>query len=83
MFLLVGLIGLAYLIFSHTVDLANLPPVMLAASNAFGMFLVVIFLSHGLTAIPRTLWRYKNYKLKLKKLQFDASSLTRKKSNIQ
>lgn len=68
------------MIFSHRVDLAHLPPVLLAASNAFGMFLVVIFLSYGLTAIPRELWRNKNYKLKLKKLQFDASDLTRKKA---
>jgi hypothetical protein len=52
-FILIGLLGLAYLILSHRVDIANLPPVMLAASNAFGMLLVVIFLSHGLTAIPR------------------------------
>jgi hypothetical protein len=78
-FVLIGLLGLGYLLISHRVDLANLPPVMLAASNAFGMFLVVIFLSHGLTAIPRVLWRNKNYKLKLKKYQFDASNLMRKK----
>jgi hypothetical protein len=55
---------------------------MLAASNAFGMFLVVIFLSHGLTAIPRTLWRNKNYKLKLKKYQFEATNLMRKKKVV-
>jgi len=64
------------------VDLDNLPPVLIGASNAFGMFLVVIFLSHGLTAIPRQLWRNKNYKLKLKKFQFDASNVMRKKSSI-
>lgn len=81
-FLGVGLIGLGYLIISQRVDLKHLPPVMLAASNAFGMFLVVIFLSYGLTAIPRVLWRNKNYKLKLKKLQFDASNLMRKKSTV-
>ncbi len=55
---------------------------MLVASNAFGMFLVVIFLSHGLTAIPRALWRNRNYKLKLKKLQFDASNLMKKKLTV-
>jgi hypothetical protein len=46
------------------------------------MFLVVIFLSYGLTSIPRSLWRYKNYKLKLKKLQFNAALLTHKKNKI-
>lgn len=78
-FILIGVLGLGSLIISNTVDLANLPPVLLAASNAFGMFLVVIFLSFGLIAIPRQLWRGKNYKLRLKKLQFDVSSLKRKK----
>jgi hypothetical protein len=28
-------------------------PILMAASNAFGMFLVVIFLSYGLVAIPK------------------------------
>ncbi len=72
-FLLVGVLGLGSLIISNTVDLASLLPVLLAASNAFGMFLVVIFLSFGLIAIPRELWRGKNYKLRLKKLQFNVS----------
>lgn len=29
----------------------------MAASNAFGMFLVVILLSYGLVAVPKKLWR--------------------------
>jgi len=72
-FVAVGLLGLAYILISHKVNLAELPPLLLMVSNAFGMLLVVVFLSYGLTAIPRFLWRYKNYKLKLKKLQFSAS----------
>lgn len=79
----VGVLALGSLILSKKVDLAILLPVLLAASNAFGMFLVVIFLSYGLTAIPRTMWRYKNYKLKLKKLQFDAFSSHNKKGKVQ
>lgn len=46
--------------------MAKLPPVLLAASNAFGMMLVVIFLSYGLVSIPKTLWRFRNYEVKLK-----------------
>lgn len=82
MFAGVALLGLAYILISRKVNLAELPPVLLVVSNAFGMLLVVIFLSYGLTAIPRSLWRYKNYKLKLKKLQFNASSLMQKKSKV-
>ena len=55
---------------------------LLAASNAFGMFLLVIFLSYGITAIPRSMWRYQNYEVKLKKYQFDASSIVKKKEGI-
>lgn len=55
---------------------------ILAASNAFGMILLVVFMAYGVTAIPRNLWRYKNYKLKLKKCQFDASMAHHKKISI-
>jgi hypothetical protein len=41
----------------NELNMEELTPVLMAASNAFGMFLVVIFLSHGLVAIPRELWR--------------------------
>ncbi len=54
-------------------------PLLLAASNAFGMFLVVIFLSHGLVSVPRALWREKKMEIKLKQRQFNAVGLARKK----
>lgn len=54
-------------------------PLLLAASNAFGMFLVVIFLSHGLVGIPKALWREKKLEIKLKQRQFNAVGLARKK----
>lgn len=54
-------------------------PVLMAASNAFGMFLVVIFLSHGLVALPKELWREKKYEIKLKQKQFSAVGLANKK----
>lgn len=54
-------------------------PMLLAASNAFGMFLVVIFLSYGLVAVPKQLWREKKYEIKLKQKQFTATTLSRKK----
>jgi hypothetical protein len=48
---------LVYLYLKDQLNLKELMPLLLAASNAFGMFLVVIFLSHGLVAVPRALWR--------------------------
>ena len=46
-----------YLYIKDQLNLQELMPLLLAASNAFGMFLVVIFLSHGLVGIPKALWR--------------------------
>lgn len=78
-FVLIGVAGFAYLVFVKKVDLSNLPPLLLAASNAFGMFLLVIFLSYGLVKIPKEMWRCRNYKLTLKSKQFSVSLLARKK----
>jgi len=52
-FALLGAIFLIYLFLKDKLDLEELMPVLMAASNAFGMFLVVIFLSYGLVAIPK------------------------------
>lgn len=57
-------------------------PLLLAASNAFGMFLVVIFLSHGLVGVPKALWREKKLEIKLKQRQFNAVGLARKKEKV-
>ena len=73
---------LGYLIITGKVDIAKLPPVLLAASNAFGMILVVIFLSYGLVSIPKTLWRFRNYEVKLKERQFSASNIAKEKEAI-
>jgi hypothetical protein len=48
---------MVYMIFKSSLNLAELMPILMAASNAFGMCLVVIFLSYGLVAIPKKLWR--------------------------
>ena len=81
-FAAVGLLGLAYIIIRGGLSLTELAPLLIAASNAFGMFLLVIFLSFGITAIPRRMWRYQSYEIKLKKYQFDASSIVKRKDNV-
>ena len=81
-FAAVGLLGLGYLILRGKVDLQRLPPMLMTASNAFGMSLLVIFLSYGITAIPRSMWRFQNYDLELKKHQFNISSIARRKEKI-
>ena len=52
-FALLGFVFVVYLFIKDKLDLQTLPPLAMAASNAFGMFLVVIFLSYGLVAVPK------------------------------
>lgn len=73
---------LLYLLFKDQLNLQELLPLAMAASNAFGMFLVVIFLSHGLVAVPKALWREKKIEIKLKQRQFNAVGLSEKKSKV-
>jgi hypothetical protein len=44
---------LIYLWAKSSLSINELMPILMAASNAFGMSLVVIFLSYGLVAIPK------------------------------
>ena len=73
---------LVYLIIKDSVTISELTPILMAASNAFGMILVVIFFSHGLVALPRELWRQKKYEIKLKQKQFSAAGLATKKEKV-
>ncbi len=52
-FVVLGIAFFVYLYWKDQLNMKELLPLLMAASNAFGMFLVVIFLSHGLVAIPR------------------------------
>lgn len=78
-FAILGIAFVVYLYMKDKLNIEELMPVLMAASNAFGMFLVVIFLSHGLVAIPKELWREKKYEIKLKQKQFGAVGLAHKK----
>ena len=79
---MLGIAFFIYLFFKGELNLQELLPLAMAASNAFGMFLVVIFLSYGLVAIPRMLWREKKMEIKLKQKQFNAVGLADKKSKV-
>lgn len=81
-FAILGVAFYVYLFVKGTLKMEELVPVLMAASNAFGMFLVVIFLSYGLVAIPKELWREKKYEIKLKQKQFSAVGLAHKKEKI-
>jgi hypothetical protein len=56
-FAALGILFMVYLIFKSELSFTELMPILMAASNAFGMCLVVVLLSYGLVAVPRKLWR--------------------------
>jgi hypothetical protein len=55
---LIGAVFLGYIMFLKGItNFAALYSLCLAGSNAFGLFLLVVFLACGLLGIPRLLWR--------------------------
>lgn len=60
----------------------QLTTILMAASNVFGMVLVVILLSHGIVEIPRKLWREKKYEGTLTENQYNASLMAAEKEQL-
>jgi hypothetical protein len=52
----IGLIFLIYLIIEDKLEIAHLPAFLMALSNCWGLFLIILLLGYGLVAIPRKLW---------------------------
>jgi len=80
-----GVVGggmLVYLIFRGNFDLAELMSILAAASNVFGMVLVVVLLSHGIVEIPKKLWREKNYETALRENQYNASVVAAEREEL-
>jgi hypothetical protein len=58
-FILLGSLGivlLIYLLIKNTLEVAHLPAFLMALSNCWGLFLIILLLGYGLVAIPRKLW---------------------------
>ena len=49
----------------------NIPDTIAAAANAYGLFLLIAMLGHGLVNVPRRLWRRSRRELNLKRYFFD------------
>ena len=52
----VGIVLLIYLLIAGKLEMAHLPAFLMALSNCWGLFLIIVLLGYGLVAIPRTLW---------------------------
>lgn len=54
-------------------------PILVSAASLFGMVLVVVLLSYGLVAIPRSLYKKGDYNKILKTNYFQASKFALRK----
>ena len=54
----VTVLGLLLLIFTGTLTWEGVPGIISAASNVFGLVVVVLLLAYGLVDVPRCLWRF-------------------------
>lgn len=51
----------------------SIPDTVSAAANAYGLFLLIAMLGHGLVNVPRRLWRRSRRELNLRRYQFDVA----------
>ena len=49
----------------------SLPDTVTSAANAYGLFLLIAMLGHGLVNVPRRMWRRSRRGLNLKRYQFE------------
>ena len=52
-----------------------IPATIIAAANAYGLFLLIASLGHGLVNVPRGLWRSAHTQLNLKRWRFEIAQL--------
>jgi len=64
-----------YLVAIKQVDGHSLVGMAMAASNAWGMLLLVTLMGYGLVEIPRSIWRRANRSLMLKYLKYQMTTL--------
>lgn len=69
-----AVIVIIYLVQTH-LKWENLPATAAAAANAYGLFLLISLLGHGLVNVPRRLWRTTNRSVNLKRYQFEVAQL--------
>ncbi|TPX42249.1 hypothetical protein SeMB42_g05216 [Synchytrium endobioticum] len=72
---LAGLIFLAYIAIVKKFQKEDLMAFAMAGANAWGLFLVTIFLGYGLVEVPRGLWYSASTRWKLAHLEFEAPKM--------
>ena len=71
----IGVIFIIYLFIVQRLSPGNVPTFLVALSNIWGLFLIMMLLGYGLVAIPRTIWHYGNIKRRLNLLYFNVAMM--------
>lgn len=75
----IGVVSVVYLIWTDQFNMDKILPILISAANLFGMVLVVVLLSYGLVAIPRSLYKKGDYNKILKTNYYQASKFAFRK----
>lgn len=66
-----------YYIIRFSIKLGDIPATVASASNAYGLFLLIAMLGHGLVNVPRRLWRRSSRDVNLKRYYFNVARYER------
>ncbi|KAK5736544.1 hypothetical protein LTR17_007363 [Elasticomyces elasticus] len=72
MYLGAGVAGLVYFILSNGVHTTSVKGLIMALAYAWGLFLAIGLMGHGLVALPRRLYKNANVSVRLRRLQTQA-----------
>ncbi|KAK3629063.1 hypothetical protein LTR56_018299 [Elasticomyces elasticus] len=72
MYLGAGVAGLVYFILSNGVHTTSVKGLVMALAYAWGLFLAIGLMGHGLVALPRRLYKNANVSVRLRRLQTQA-----------
>lgn len=75
----IGVVSVVYLIWTDQFNIDKIMPILVSAASTFGMVLVVVLLSYGLVAIPRSLYKKGDYNKILKTNYYQASRFALRK----
>jgi len=77
-YVIIAVLGLAfvfYMVIKKQFTSKSLTAFLIAVSNAWGIFLIIMLFGYGLVAIPKSLWKEANLQNRQKYLEWNMSNL--------
>jgi len=74
-FAAIGIVFVIYMLIKEQFTSKSLTAFLIAASNAWGIFLIIMLFGYGLVAVPKSLWKEANYQQRMKFLEWNMGNL--------